>query len=42
MDDVRRRKLEVLPYCPFIRGWIGRHPQYADLVPEVRRGRFGL
>ncbi|MFB6807245.1 GNAT family N-acetyltransferase [Streptomyces sp. NPDC056387] len=42
LDDVRRRKLDVLPYCPFIRGWIGRHPQYADLVPEARRGRFGL
>ncbi|MFJ6718629.1 MULTISPECIES: GNAT family N-acetyltransferase [unclassified Streptomyces] len=42
LDDVRTRELDVLPYCPFIRGWIGRHPHYADLVPEARRSRFGL
>ncbi|MGI5446622.1 GNAT family N-acetyltransferase [Streptomyces sp. CA-243310] len=42
LDDVRARELDVLPYCPFIRGWIGKHPEYTDLVPEGRRARFGL
>ncbi|MFD8009174.1 GNAT family N-acetyltransferase [Streptomyces sp. NPDC058955] len=42
LDDARARGLRVLPYCPFIRGWIGKHPEYADLVPEARRARFGL
>ncbi|MEV5971662.1 GNAT family N-acetyltransferase [Streptomyces sp. NPDC051921] len=42
LGDARARGLSVLPYCPFIRGWIGKHPAYADLVPEVRRARFGL
>ncbi|MFF0424925.1 GNAT family N-acetyltransferase [Streptomyces sp. NPDC004520] len=42
LDDARARGLSVLPYCPFIRGWIGKHPEYADLVPEERRARFGL
>ncbi|MFV0127240.1 GNAT family N-acetyltransferase [Streptomyces sp. HMX112] len=42
LDDARARELRVLPYCPFIRGWIGRHPEYTDLVPEARRARFGL
>ncbi|MFE2009152.1 GNAT family N-acetyltransferase [Streptomyces sp. NPDC059491] len=42
LDDARARGLRVLPYCPFIRGWIGRHPAYADLVPADRRARFGL
>ncbi|GGR52497.1 GNAT family N-acetyltransferase [Streptomyces roseolus] len=42
LDDARARGLRVLPYCPFIRGWIGKHPGYADLVPEGRRARFGL
>lgn len=42
LDDARARGLRVLPYCPFIRGWIGKHPEYADLVPESRRARFGL
>ncbi|WP_234330850.1 GNAT family N-acetyltransferase [Streptomyces sp. NRRL F-4474] len=42
LDDARARGLRVLPYCPFVRGWIGKHPEYADLVPEARRARFGL
>ncbi|MFF9194144.1 GNAT family N-acetyltransferase [Streptomyces sp. NPDC014779] len=42
LDDARARGLRVLPYCPFIRGWIGKNPEYADLVPEERRARFGL
>lgn len=42
LDDARARSLAVLPHCPFIRGWIGKHPEYADLVPEARRAQFGL
>ncbi|MBQ1115990.1 GNAT family N-acetyltransferase [Streptomyces sp. C3-3] len=42
LDDARARGLHVLPYCPFIRGWIGKHPEYADLVPDARRAHFGL
>ncbi|MFI5977284.1 GNAT family N-acetyltransferase [Streptomyces sp. NPDC051452] len=42
LDDVRVRGLHVLPYCPFIRGWIGKHPEYTGLVPEAHRARFGL
>jgi uncharacterized protein len=34
LDDVRRRGLRVVPQCPFIRGWIERHPAYADLVAD--------
>ncbi len=33
LDDVKaggRRK--VLPLCPFIKAWIGRHPDYVSLV----------
>ncbi|MFD5436489.1 GNAT family N-acetyltransferase [Kitasatospora sp. NPDC127067] len=42
LDDARARGLHVLPYCPFIRGWIRKHPEYADLVPEASRARLGL
>ncbi len=42
LDDLRERKLEVLPFCPFVRGYIQRHPDYRDVVPEGDRGRFGL
>ncbi|MFE9428580.1 GNAT family N-acetyltransferase [Kitasatospora sp. NPDC006697] len=42
LDTVREQELAVLPYCPFIRGWIGKHPEYTDLVPASHRERFGL
>ncbi|MFE1168080.1 GNAT family N-acetyltransferase [Nocardiopsis sp. NPDC058789] len=32
LDDVRTRELAVLPLCPFVKEWIGRHREYADLV----------
>jgi predicted GNAT family acetyltransferase len=42
LDDARARGLTVEPYCPFVRSFIERHDQYRELVPESRRGRFGL
>jgi predicted GNAT family acetyltransferase len=38
LDDVRARGLHVIPRCPFIRGWIEKHPDYADLVQGAHRG----
>jgi len=32
LADVRGRGLNVVPLCPFIRGWIEKHPDYQDLV----------
>ena len=32
LDDVRANGLDLVPVCPFIRGWIEKHPDYADLV----------
>jgi predicted GNAT family acetyltransferase len=32
LDDVRGRGGSVVALCPFVRGWIERHPEYADLV----------
>jgi uncharacterized protein len=42
LDAAREEKLVVLPYCPFIKGWISKHPDYVDLVPENKRAQFGL
>jgi uncharacterized protein len=42
LDDARAQGMSVLPFCPFVNGWIERHPEYADLVPEGERERFGL
>ncbi|MGH3715569.1 MAG: GNAT family N-acetyltransferase [Micromonosporaceae bacterium] len=41
LDDVRANGLELLPLCPFIAGYIERHPEYADLVvtPEEAQRR---
>ena len=32
LDAARARGLRVVPRCPFIRGWIEKHPEYSDLV----------
>ena len=32
LDDIRVRGLHVVPFCPFVRAYIRRHPDYADLV----------
>ncbi len=32
LDRARAQGLGVIPTCPFIRGWIRRHPEYRDLV----------
>lgn len=42
LDDVRKRGLAVLPFCPYVRAFIGKNPEYVDLVPESERARFGL
>ena len=33
LDDVRAQgSRRVVPRCPFIKAWIDKHPDYADLV----------
>ena len=32
LDDVRGNVGSVVAKCSFVRGWIERHPEYADLV----------
>ena len=40
LADVRARNLELIPRCPFIAGYVRRHPdEYLDLVPEPLRER---
>ena len=38
----RAQGLAVLPFCPFVRGFIDRHREYLDLVPVERRAKLGL
>jgi predicted GNAT family acetyltransferase len=42
LDDVRTSGRSVLPFCPYVREFIARHPDYVDLVPVAQRARFGL
>jgi predicted GNAT family acetyltransferase len=32
LDDIRDRGLHVVAVCPFVRSYLRRHPDYADLV----------
>ena len=32
LDQVRAGGLKVIAQCPFVKGWIGKHPDYADLL----------
>lgn len=32
LDDIRARGLRIVPVCAFIRSYIERHPEYAELV----------
>ena len=32
LEDLRARGLELVPVCPFVRAYLRRHPDQADLV----------
>ena len=32
LDDIRRRGLSIVPFCPFVLAYLRRHPEYSDLV----------
>lgn len=42
LEQAREQGLEVLPFCPFVNGWMKRHPEYNDLVPAGYRASFDL
>ncbi|WP_341924257.1 GNAT family N-acetyltransferase [Nocardioides psychrotolerans] len=32
LDSARSRDLRVVPTCSFVKGYVEKHPEYADLV----------
>jgi predicted GNAT family acetyltransferase len=32
LDDARAKGLKVAPRCPFVSAYMGRHPEYNDLL----------
>ncbi|MBM0239648.1 N-acetyltransferase [Micromonospora sp. ATA32] len=37
MDDARARGRTVVPICPFLGEWLGKHPEYEGLVARSTR-----
>ena len=42
LASARERGLKVMPVCPFVAGWIRRHPEAHDLVHPDYRPALGL
>jgi uncharacterized protein len=40
LDHIRASGKTVIPTCTFTAAYIGRHPQYIELVDASLRGRF--
>ncbi len=32
LDQVRAAGMKVIADCPFVKAWIGKHPEYKDLL----------
>lgn len=38
LEHARSNHLVVVPICPFVRGYLSRHPEYQDLVQRPGSG----
>lgn len=38
----RQQGLKVIPLCPFIAGYIAKHPEWHDIVHETYRAQLGI
>jgi uncharacterized protein len=38
LDDLRSRGLKVIPRCPFVVGWLERHPEQQDVLSHPLHG----
>lgn len=34
LDEARSRGAQVIPTCPYVASFIGRHPEYRDLIED--------
>ena len=37
LDDARARGRTVVPICPYVLGWLGKHPGYEDVVARTTK-----
>ncbi len=42
LDDIRVKGQTILPFRPFVRSFLARHPTYDELVPPDRRAAFEI
>ena len=42
LEEVRTRGVKAIPVCPFISGYIHKHPEYLDVVAEESRRAFRI
>ncbi|AEG91679.1 GNAT family N-acetyltransferase [Ramlibacter tataouinensis] len=42
LDEVRRRSLLAIPVCPFVAGFLRKHPDYQDLVSAQTRRAYRI
>ena len=42
LDHARARGAKVMPVCPFVAGYLRRHPEFHDLVHPDYRAALGL
>ncbi len=40
LEDAKARQLSVVPLCPFVSGYIRKHPEYLPLVDAPYRSRL--
>ncbi len=38
LDDARAHGEKIIPTCPFVASWLGKHPEYRDLVATAQMG----
>jgi len=40
LEEAHEQHLTVVPYCPFVRTYIQRHPKYMSLLTAADKARF--
>jgi predicted GNAT family acetyltransferase len=40
LDDVKAQGGTIVPLCPFIAAWVGRHPEYQEMVDQKMLDRI--
>lgn len=42
LSYAREQGLEVIPTCPFVAGYIAKHPEWHDIVQPAYREKLGI